>query len=59
MIAEIYWWGGGGLMVKILLAVLIINTAWVCFFPDSLITLYSRFKYWLLDKMGRHPAKRK
>ena len=59
MILEIYWWGGGGLFVKILLPILIIMLGWVCFFPDSLITSYSHFKYWLLDKIGQHPGKRK
>jgi hypothetical protein len=53
MIGEIYMWGGGGLLVKILLGILILLVSWVCLFPDSLITLYSRFKYWLLDLIGR------
>jgi len=57
--AEIYWFGGGGLLVKILLVLLILVLAWLCFFPDSLITLYSRSKFWLLDKIGQHPGKRK
>jgi hypothetical protein len=58
MIAEIYWWGGGGLLVKILLAILVLLIAWVCLFPDMLITFYSRFKYWVLDLIGRHPWKK-
>jgi len=54
---DIYWWGGGGILIKILLVLMIVMLAWICFFPDSLITSYSRFKYWLLDKIGRHPGR--
>lgn len=57
MLMELYWWGAGGILVKILLGLLIIGLGWLCFFPDSLISAYSHFKYWLLDKIGKHPAR--
>ena len=56
---DFYWWGGGGFLIKVLLGLMIVMLAWICFFPDSLITSYSHFKFWLLDKIGQHPGRPK